>query len=115
MYTCIDKQILNVRNIDLPLKTHRKPRKSVSRINKRLYGKSTSGQHKTVEERKGFEHWEIGTVIGKRPKKQALLALTGRKTHKHLILLLGAKNAKAVDKAPNHLKKQFEPLFFAPI
>jgi IS30 family transposase len=111
LYSYIDKQILNVRNIDLLLKTRRKPKKSVSRIHKRLYGKSISERPKTMEERKEFGHWEIDTVIGKRSNDKALLTLTERKTRQHLILPLETKNAEAVDKALNHLKKQFGPLF----
>ena len=103
LYSYIDRRILGVRNIDLPLKTRRKHRKSVSRKHKRLIGKSISERPETIEERNEFGYFKIDTVIGKRSKDSALMTLTERKTRQHLILPLEAKNAEAVDSALNDI------------
>ncbi|QSQ08658.1 hypothetical protein H0A61_00996 [Koleobacter methoxysyntrophicus] len=111
LYNYIDQCLLKVRNINLPLKTRRKPKKTGSRKNKRLYGKSISERPQTVDERNEFGHWEIDTVIGKRTGDQALLTLTERKTRHNLIMPLESKCAEAVDEVINQLKKQYGPLF----
>lgn len=111
LYKYIDQQLLNVRNIDLLLKTRRKPKKNVSRCHKRLQGKSISKRPENVDNREEFGHWEIDTVVGKRSGDQALLTITERKTRQHLILQLESKTTQAVDKALNNLKDRFEGLF----
>ncbi|MDN5293459.1 MAG: transposase, family [Eubacteriales bacterium] len=50
-------------------------------------------------------------TIARRSLDSALLALTERKTRCHMILLLPAKTAKAVDKAFHQLKERYGPIF----
>lgn len=111
LYNYIEHGLLKVRNIDLQLKIHRKPKKNVNRANKRIYGKSISQRPKAVEERNEFGHWEIDTVIGKRSGDQALLTLTERKSREHLIIPLASKCSQAVDNAIKELKIKFDSLF----
>lgn len=111
LYNYIDKRILNVRNIDLPLKTRRKHKKSVVRQHKRLLGKSISERPENVDNRKEFGHWEIDTVVGKRSRDSVLMTLTERKTREHLVFLLETKNTEAVDKVFGYIKEQSGPLF----
>jgi IS30 family transposase len=80
-------------------KTHRKQKKVVGQVHKRLNGNSISKRPKIVNKRKKFGHWEINTVIGKRSKDQILLTLTERKTRQYLIVPLATKCAEAVVKA----------------
>ena len=111
LYTYIDHCLLKVRNIDLFLKTRRKPKKAAYRIHKRLYGKSISERPEYVEKRQEFGHWEIDTVLGKRSGDHVLLTLTERKTRYHLLLPLTNKTAEAVDEALKQLKNQYGHLF----
>jgi len=111
LYKYIDQRLLKVRNMDLMLKLHRKPKKSVSRVNKRILGESIDSRPKIVEDRKEFGHWEIDTVIGKKSGDQALLTLTERKSRQHLILPLASKCSEAVDNAMTELKIKFGSLF----
>jgi len=111
LYNYIDKRILNVRNIDLPLKTRRKHKKSVVRQNKKLLGKSISERPESVNNRKEFGHWEIDTVIGKRSNDNVLMTLTERKTRKNLIYRLEGNDAKSVKKVFSQIKEKFGSLF----
>jgi len=111
LYNYIDRGLLRVRNIDLPLKTRRRPRKKIFREHKRLYGKSIDERPALIEQRQEFGHWEIDVVSGRRSLDSALLTLTERKTRYHMILLLPAKTAEAVDKALHQLKEQYGPIF----
>jgi transposase, IS30 family len=111
LYSYIDQRLLRLRNIDLLLKTHRKPKKSVNRVNKRIFGESISNRPEIVEDRKEFGHWEIDTVIGKRSGDQALLTITERKSRQHLIFPLASKCSEAVDSTIKELKIQFGSLF----
>jgi len=111
LYNYIDKRIMNVRNIDLPLKTRRKHKKSAVRQHKRLLGKSISERPENIDNRKEFGHWEIDTVIGKRSNDNALMTLTERKTRGHLIYLLEEKDAESVNKAFSQIREKSGPLF----
>lgn len=111
LYNYIDQRLLKIRNMDLLLKIHRKPRKNVNRANKRIYGESISQRPKAIEERNEFGHWEIDTVIGKRSGDQVLLTLTERKSREHLIIPLASKCSQAVDNAIKELKLKFDSLF----
>ncbi|MCG0276221.1 MAG: IS30 family transposase [Thermosediminibacteraceae bacterium] len=104
--------MLKVRNIGLFIKTRRKPKKkNASRNHKRLYSKSISERHESIEKREEFGHWEIDTVPGKRSSNHFLLTLMERKTRYHLLLPLVNKTAEAVDEALKRLKSQYGPIF----
>ncbi len=98
LYRYIDLNWLAIRNIDLPLKTRRKPRKSRP-VAKRMKGRSIDERPIAVEGREEFGHWEIDTVKGKRSGDKALLTLTERKTRLHLVLPLESNCTEEVDKA----------------
>ena len=95
LYSYIDRNLLTIRNIDLPLKTRRKPKRFRPPAKRR----SIDERPLCVEGRKEFGHWEIDTVKGKQTGDQALLTLTERKTRLHLLLPLEACCSEAVDKA----------------
>lgn len=106
LYRYIDLNWLAIRNIDLPLKTRRKPRKSRP-VAKRIKGRSIDRRPIAVEDRAEFGHWEIDTVKGKRSGDKALLTITERKTRLHLVLPLESNYAEEVDKA---IEQVTEPL-----
>ncbi|ATW27617.1 IS30 family transposase [Candidatus Formimonas warabiya] len=111
LYNYIDQRLLKLCNMDLLLKTRRKPKKSVNRVNKRILGESIGNRPKIVDDRKEFGHWEIDTVIGKRSGDQSLLTLTERKSRQHLIMPLASKCSEAVDNVIKELKIKFGSLF----
>lgn len=98
IYRYVDLRWLKIRNIDLPLKTRRKPNKSRP-VAKRMKGRSIDERPTTVDDRLEFGHWEIDTVIGKRSGDRALLTITERKTRLHLVCPLESNCVKEVGKA----------------
>ncbi|MGI6692891.1 MAG: IS30 family transposase [Limnochordia bacterium] len=98
LYSYIDRNLLKIRNIDLPLKTRRKPKRSRPPA-KRTRGRSIDERPPSAEDRTEFGHWEIDTVQGKKSGDMALLTLTERKTRLHLLLPLRSCCAEEVDKA----------------
>ena len=66
LYNYIDKRILKVRNIDLPLKAKRKSHADKRKQNKRLFGTSIEERSDEVNNSTVFGHWEIDTVVGKK-------------------------------------------------
>lgn len=74
LYGYIDRKLLPIRNIDLPLKTRRKPKKSRPPA-KRIRGRSIIERPLSAEDRNEFGHWEIDTVQGKKSCDMALLTL----------------------------------------
>ena len=107
LYNYIDRGLLKVKNIDLPLKLRLKPRKKQNRKNKRIMGKSIDFRPKEVESREVFGHWEIDTLIGKKSNDKVLLTLIERKTRHEIIFLLDAKDNKSVKDALSKLKDMF--------
>lgn len=64
LYNYIDLGLLQIRNIDLPMKLRRNTKSKRVRTNKRKLGTSITERPEHVETREEFCHWEIDTVIG---------------------------------------------------
>src|SRR5699024_3355891 len=96
LYNYIDAGLLPVKNMDLPLKIRRRPKKQRERAHKKQLGKSIEERPSHVEERKEFGHWEIDTVLGNRTKGNALLTLTERKTRQEHIEKIEDKSTHGV-------------------
>jgi len=97
LYNYVDAGLLQVRNIDLPLKTRRTTKPKRIRQNKKVLGTSITERPQAVNERKEFGHWEIDTVIGKKKKSESvLLTITERLTRKEVIRKIPNKSAASV-------------------
>nr|WP_234447560.1 IS30 family transposase [Viridibacillus soli] len=96
---------MNIRNIDLPMKTRLNTKKKRSRKNKRVLGRSIEDRPAGINKREDFGRWEIDTVIGKKSKDSVLLTLTERKTRQEIIMKIAGKASEAVSKAINSFKK----------
>lgn len=108
LYKYIDKQRLEIKNIDLLVKTTRKPAQTKQVKNRKVLGKSIEERPTSVETREEFGHFEIDTVIGKRNGSEtALLTLTERKTRFEIIRVLDARDADSVSYAINRLAKEY--------
>ena len=112
LYKYIDAQRLEVRNIDLEMKTKRRPRKKRAPRNRKSLGKSIEERPAIVDCREEFGHFEIDTVIGKQGGKEtAILTMTERKTRFEIIRVIDAKDADSVTYAIKQLIQEYGSLF----
>ena len=96
LYNYIDKRLLKVRNIDLPLKVRRKSRTDKCKQNKRLFGMSIEEISDEVNNRTAFGHWEIDTIVGKKESSSVLLSLDERLTRKRHLVKIPSRSSDAV-------------------
>lgn len=96
IYNYIDKGLLTVKNIDLPLRVRLKLKHRTSREHRRLFGKSIDERDQSVSCRSDFGHWEIDTIVGKRSSGPVLLSLDERLTRKRHLIKIPGKTASAV-------------------
>lgn len=115
IYNYIDKGIIPIKSIDLPLRVKRRVKRSVCRKRRRRYGDSIDRRPDINGE---FGHWEIDTVVGRRKREEVLLTLDERKTRKRIILKIAGKSSGAVEKGLKQIMKSFgdkAPLIFRTI
>lgn len=105
LYNYIDKGLLKVRNIDLPLRVKRKTKRDKDRKNRRLFGLSIEQRPTEVEDRIEFGHWEIDTVVGTKDSSSVLLTLDERKTRRRHIVKIDSRSCESIEKG---LKKVAE-------
>lgn len=96
LYNYIDKRMLKVRNVDLPLKVKRKSRTDKYRKNKRLFGMSIEERCDEANNRTEFGHWEIDTIVGKKESSSVLLSLDERVTRKRHLVKIPSRSSEAV-------------------
>lgn len=109
LYAYTERNMLKIKNIDLPEKVRRRKRKKpeVDRTHKRLKGTSIAERPEKINSREEFGHWEIDLVIGKQTTEDnALLTLTERKTRKEIVRKIKGKTIKAVHGCIRKLKKE---------
>lgn len=100
LYNYIDLGLLEISNIDLPLKVKRSSKSSRVKRNKKKLGTSIDERPESINDRSEFGHWEIDTVIGKKSKNEAaLLTITERMTRKEIIRKISSKTTESVQKA----------------
>lgn len=112
LYNYVDKGLLPIKNIDLPLKVKRSSKSSRVRKNKKILGNSIDERPQQANERTEFGHWEIDTVIGKRQgKNEVLLTLTERMSRKELIRKIPCKESRHVQAAITALRHELKGHF----
>ena len=93
LYNYVDLGLINIKNINLPEKLRRSPKKQRIRENKRILGRSIEERPAEIDDRSEFGHWEADLVIGsKSGKDDALLTLIERKTREYW--MIGTKSLK---------------------
>lgn len=108
LYNYIDLGLLGIKNIDLPDKLRRNPKKARERKNKRKLGRSIDERDKQVGERKEFGHWECDLVIGaKSGEDDALLTMLERMSREFLVIRIPGKDARSVMDALETLRCQY--------
>lgn len=112
LYNYIDMGLLPVKNIDLPVKTRRKPVKKRTPGHSQSFGKSIDERPESCADRNNFGHWEIDTMISIRDgRHEALLTLTERKTDYSIVLKISSKDADSVMKGIERIKAYFGDAF----
>lgn len=111
LYNYIDKCLLQVRNIDLPLKVRRKCNVDKGKTNKRILGESIEQRPAEVNARAVFGHWEIDTIVGKKENSPVLLSLDERMTRKRHLIKISSRSSKAVREALLQLAKLYGDTF----
>ena len=107
LYNYVDLGILDISNLDLPLKLKRPTKSPRVKKHKKHLGTSISERPEHINDRSEFGHWEIDTVIGKKSKSEpALLTMTERMTRKELIFKIPGKNTEAVQQAIQKLMEE---------
>lgn len=108
LYNYIDLGYLPVKNIDLPIKLRRSPKKKKQRKHLKKLGTSIDQRPSVIDSRKTFGHWEIDSVIGdKRKEDNIILTLVERQTRYMLTFLLDDQTEDSVKYTMNQLKQRF--------
>ena len=111
IYNYIDLGLISIKNIDLPLRIRRKPKKHHCRKNRRILGDSIEQRPQIVNVRQEFGHWEINTIVGKRKARKVLLALDERMTRCRHVIKISGKTKEGVRKGLEILRHQYGSLF----
>lgn len=108
LYNYIALGLLEINNIDLPLKLRRSQKSKRIRKNKNILGRSISERAEVINNRTEFGHWEIDTIIGKKTKKESvLLTLTERQSRMEIIEKIDSKTSNTVLKVLNKVLLSF--------
>lgn len=116
IYSYIDKNLMTIKNIDLPLKLRRSPKKTNIRKHLKKLGNSIEERSIDIEKREEFGHWEIDTVIGIKSKEEpVLVTLVERKSRYNITLKAERKNNESIlgllDKMYQILSSDFKNVF----
>src|SRR5690625_363532 len=111
VYTFINQGVLPVRNIDLPMKTRRRPRKNrpsdPKGTNARHLGRSIDVRDPSVLLRKEYGHWEVDLMLGKKTKGDpVILTLVERKTRFLLTKKVWSMEADTIQQATFQLMEK---------
>ena len=108
IYNYIEKGILQIKNIDLPLKVKRKARNKTGIKNTKIYGTSISQRPEYIEQRQEFGHWEGDTVQGKKKKGEVIISLVERKTRYSIFVKVKAKDNESIKQGLRKILKEYE-------
>lgn len=101
VYNLIDKNLTEIKNIDLPMKVRmrkRNPSKPKG-YNKKVLGRSISERPESVLNRQEFGHYELDLVESIKRDSTAIMTLVERKTRHIIALKIENKEANTINKA----------------
>ena len=108
LYRYADLGLLGIKNINLPEKLRRSPKKKRNRENKRVLGRSIEERQAEVNDRSEFGHWEADLVIGsKKEDDDALLTLIERKTREYWMIRVPGRDPNGVMAALESVRSQY--------
>jgi Transposase and inactivated derivatives, IS30 family len=98
IYNYIDRGLMRVKNINLPVKVSMQPRKKKVTISSKINGRSILERDPTIDSRDSFGAFEVDTVCGRKgSKEQCILVLTERKTRFQINKFLKSKRSDDVN------------------
>lgn len=108
LYNYADLGLLRIKNIDLPEKLRRSPKKTRVRDNKRVLGRSIVERPDSIDDRTEFGHWEADLVIGsKSDNDDALLTMIERKTREYWMIRVPGRDPNDVMEAFREVRCQY--------
>ena len=108
LYNYADLGLLNIKNIDLPEKLRRSPRKAKIRKNKRILGRSIEERPANVNDRTEFGHWEADLVLGsKSGDDDALLTMIERKTREYWMIRVPGRDPDGIMEALREVRSRY--------
>ena len=108
LYNYVDLGLLNIKNIDLPEKLRRSPKKKRVRENKRKLGNSIEQRPDEIDTREEFGHWEIDSVIGRKNEGEPqVMTIVERKLREAIWIKIRDHSAEAIDEALAAVIDQF--------
>lgn len=108
LYNYVDLGLIGIKNIHLPEKLRRSPKKANHRKNKKILGRSIEERPEEVNDRSEFGHWEIDLVIGSKKKDDdALLTMIERKTREYWMMRVPGRNPEGVMAALEGIRSQY--------
>lgn len=105
LYNYIDKCLIKVKNIDLPLRVKLNTKVRKNRKNRRILGKSIENRPPIVDTREEFGHWEIDTIVDTKDTSPVLLTLDERQTRLRHIFKISSRSSDAVLEGIEKLRK----------
>lgn len=111
LYNYIDRCLLKVRNVDLPLRPKLKRKIRRNRARRRLLGMSIEERPKEIDSREEFGHWEIDTVVGTRDTSAVLLSMDERKTRRRHLIKISSRSAAGVKEGIEKIKSMYGDSF----
>ena len=114
LYNYVERGIIRIKNIDLPQKLRRRPRKDAPHVHpyKRKLGRSIEERPACVDSRERFGDWELDLVIGSNSDKDhVLMTLLERKTRYYRVIRLMDKTSQSVMNAFEQLKYEYKERF----
>lgn len=107
---------LPIKPIDLPEALSRRPKKTDTRKQKRILGKSIDERPEEVMDRLTCGHWEIDTVVGHRKGKESVvLTIVEKATDFYLAIKIPGRDADSVMTAMEVLREEYGDEHFAEI
>ena len=108
LYNYVNLGLLNIKNIDLPEKLRRSPKKKKIRENKRKLGNSIEERPYEIDNREEFGHWEIDSVIGRKNEGESqVMTIVERKLRESIWIKVRDHSAEAIDEALAAVIDQF--------
>lgn len=108
LYEYANLGLLGIRNIDLPEKLKRAPKKGINRENKRILGRSIEERPSEVDNCSEFGHWEADLVIGSKSNDDdALLTMIERKTREYWMIRVPGRDPNGVMSALETVRSQY--------
>ena len=111
LYNYVSLGLLNIKNIELPLKVKRKNSSTKERVHKKKLGRSIEERAESVTYREEFGHLECDLIVGNISDDDVILNIVERKTRYSFVYKLSDKKVSSVMKALGDFRNLFGESF----